>query len=166
MELTPGQKKLLPWWGIIQAAVSQRVQTAEIWQLVRDAATREGVTLSGVSAADMSRMRAIPAAQRNAAENLQRSRPTDAITASMIAQDISARSAQDQILAPKWIARFEHDFTVEGELQALWRSSIFEGSLPASIGDLRNTLEADAEALAADYDVTHIGIGRIQIAAV
>lgn len=173
MDLTPGMKALLPWWGIIQSAVSQRVQTADLWTIVRDAATREGVELKGVSAADMSRMRAVPAGQRNAGDTFMRARPTDAITADMIAQDISSRSPQDQLLAPRWIARFEHDITVDGELQTHWRASVFEGSLPATAGDLRNQLEQDAEQMMlsssggiAAEETTHLGIGRIQIVAV
>lgn len=166
MDLTPGQKKLLPYWGNIQQAVSLRASTADLWTAVRDAATREGVALTGVSAADMSVLRGLAGGQRNALETFGQSRTDAAITARMIATDISARPVQDQLLAPRWIVRFQHDVTVDGELQTFWRSSIFEGSLPATTGDLRSAVESDAVALADDYGTTHAGVGAIQISAV
>src|SRR5215831_7984622 len=163
MEFTPGQKTLLAFWGTIQAGVAQRAQTAELWASIRDAAQREGVTLGGASAIDLGRLRSIAAGQRNSMETIQRARSTDAIDSRMIAQDVSARPQAEQDLAPQFIVRFEHDITIDGQLQTLWRSSVFEGPLPASLSDLRSAIEADAEALAEDYGVTHIGVGRIQI---
>jgi len=166
MDFTTGQRKLLAYWGTIQSAVSQRVSTADLWAAVRDAADAEGVSLKGSTAIDMGRLRSIAGSMRNAQEQLQQGRPDQVITGSMIATDLSARPLQDQLLAPSWIVRFEHDVTVNGELQTLWRSSVFESSLPPTIGDLRSSVEADAVALADDYDVTHVGVGRMQISAV
>ena len=166
MDFTPGQKTLLAFWGSIQSAVSQRASTADLWAAVRAAADAEGASLGGASAIDLGQLRSIAASQRNAMEDFSRARITDPLTSDLIAQDVSARGLQEQNLAPRFIVRFEHDVTVEGQLQTLWRSSIFEGSLPATKSDLMNAVEGDAQALADDYDVTHIGIGRIQISAV
>ncbi len=165
MDFTAGQRQLLAYWGEIQSAVSRRVSTADLWTAVRSAAEAEGVQLRGAGAIDMNLLRGLAAQQRNAMDVLQGARMGDTIVSSMIAQDISARSQQDQDLAPRWIVRFEHDVTVGGQLQTLWRSSIFEGVLPSTRSDLTSAVEADAQALADDYDVTHIGVGRIQIAA-
>lgn len=166
MDLTPGQTKLLAYWGNIQSAVSLRASTADLWTAVRDAATREGVGLEGVNAIDLGRLRSIAAGQRNAMESLARSRPGQTITGSMIATDLSARSLQAQLMAPQWIVRFEHDITISGELKTVWRSSVFDGSLPPTIDQLRQSVESDAAAMADDYGVTHAGVGRLQISAV
>lgn len=173
MELTPGQKALLPFWGNIQSAVSQRVSTADLWAAVREASAAEGVVLRGVSATDMSGLRGLAASQRNGSQSFDTARPDQVITGQMIAQDLSSRSLQDQALAPSWIVRFEQDLNVSGRLMTVWRSSVFEGSLPITKGDLMNTLDTDAEQLLAassgGIDATsavHIGIGRIQIVAV
>ena len=173
MQLTPGQKALLPYWGPIQSAVSQRVSTADLWTAVREAAAAEGVTISGVSATDMSGLRGLAASQRNASANFSQAHPGDTITGSMIAQDISSRGLADQALAPSWIVRFEQDLNFEGQLRTVWRSSVFEGSLPPTVDELRNQLDLDAEQLLASssggIDATsavHIGIGQIQISAV
>ena len=173
MDLTPGQKRLLPYWGIIQSAVTQRASTADLWEAVRADARREGAILSGVSATDMGSLRSIVARQRNATESFGRLLPQQAVTSDHIAQDISSRSLDAQALAPAWRVRFEHDITVDGQLQTVWRSSLFEGSLPATAGSLRSAIEADAEQMAASgsggltaESVTHIGVGRIQITAI
>jgi len=166
MDFTESQRKLLTYWGTIVSAVNQRVSTAELWNMVRDVATREGVELKGVGAIDMGRLRSIAAGQRTAAENLGAARPGQVITGQMIGTDLSARSSQLQAMAPSWIVRFEHDVIVSGELTTVWRSSTFDGSLPPTIDDLRSAIEADAEAMAEDYDVSHAGIGRLQISAV
>ncbi len=173
MDLTPGQKALLPFWGSIQSAVTQRVGTAELWDAVRQAASAEGVILRGVSATDMSGLRGLAAGQRNAGDNLARAGPGDVITGQMIGQDLSSRALADQALAPSWIVRFEQDLNISGELVTVWRSSVFDGSLPVTLSDLRNTLDADAEEMLTSYaggieaaPAVHIGIGRIQISAV
>ena len=166
MDLTPGQKKLLPWWGPIVGAVSERVQTAELWQRVRDAAAAEGVELRGVSAIDMGGMRSIAASQQRSMDAVGRLGMDQAITAEVIGRDISSRDLGAQSLAPSWIVRFEHDVTREGELFTLWRSSVFEGSLPPTKRDLLDVIEGDAQALADDYNETHLGVGRISIVAV
>lgn len=166
MDLTPGQIKALVYWGVIESAVTKRASTADLWDAIREAAAAAGRPSVGVSASDISRLRGIAASQRNTAENLDRARPGDVITSSMIAQDIAARPLQDQILAPSWIVRFEHDVTIDGQLQTFWRSSVIDGSLPPTKGQLRSQIEADASAMADDYGVTHIGVGRMQITAV
>lgn len=173
MELTEGQKALLPYWGNIQSAVSQRIDTAGLWAAVRTAAEAEGVALRGVSATDMSGLRGLAASQRNAMDQLNSARPDQTITGSMIAQDLSSRGLADQAMAPSWIVRFEQDVTLGGQLSTVWRSSVFEGSLPPTLNDLRNQIDQDAEEMLASYEggpggsgAVHIGIGRLQISAV
>lgn len=166
MNFTPGQQKLLLYWGSIVNSVFQRVSTADLWDNVRTVAKQEGVELTGVRMTDMNALRSIAARQRTAQENLNAARPGSVITAGMIASDLSARSPQAQQLAPKSIVRFQHDITVDGQLQTVWRASTIDGPLPATVDDLRFQVEQDAEAMADDYGVTHIGIGLMQISAV
>ena len=173
MDLTPGQKSLLPWWGNIQQAVATRATTAQLWDAVRTSAASEGVVLRGVSGADMSVLRGVAASQRNAMEAFGRLRPNEAITGDLFGRDISSRDLGAQALAPAWLVRFEHDVTVDGELRTFWRTSTFEGALPATAGSLRSAVETDAEQMALSgsggltaESVTHVGVGQIQIVAV
>jgi hypothetical protein len=166
MAFTSGQQKLLPYWGIIVTSVAQRASTADLWAAVRAGAQIEGNQLTGVRVQDMNVLRSIAASQQRSISSLQSLLPGNALDARNIGRDLSSRSLQDQSLAPRWIVRFEHDVVVQGQLQTLWRSSVFEGQLPSTKGDLMNALESDAAELAKDYDVTHVGIGRFSIAAV
>lgn len=166
MDFTPGQRQLLAYWGNIQQSVAARANTADLWAAVRAASPAEGVALKGVRITDMNTLRSIAASQQRSITGTSGLLPSQVLTGDVIGRDLSSRSPQDQLAAPRWIVRFEHDVTVEGQLLTLWRSSVFEGILPATKGDLQNQLEADAQALADDYGTTHIGIGRFSIAAV
>lgn len=166
MDFTPGQLQLLAYWGTIQQAVSERASTADLWSAVRNVAAAEGVSFIGVTATDMSALRGIAAGQRNARETLAAARPDQAIEPTMIASDLSARGQAEQNLAPSWLVRFEHDITVNGQLQTVWRTSTIDGFLPATKSDLLASVTQDAVGMADDYGVTHIGVGQMQISAV
>lgn len=166
MSFTPGQRKLLAFWGSIQSSVTQRASTSELWNAVRAKAAAEGVELSGVRATDMNALRSIAADQRVKGDRLTAAPKSRAIDASMIGRDLSSRSVGDQLVAPRWIARFEHTIEVGGETQTLWRASVFESALPTTVGELGDQLEQDAQAMADDYDQTHVGVGRISLVAV
>lgn len=166
MDFTPGQLQLLAYWGTIQQAVSERASTADLWASVREVAAAEGVQFIGVSATDMSSLRGLAAGQRNAMETLQAAGPNQAIDATMIATDLSTRNQAAQNLAPSWLVRFEQDITVGGQLQTVWRTSTIDGFLPATKSDLLSQVTTDAQGMADDYGVTHVGIGRMQISAV
>lgn len=173
MDFTAGQLRLLAYWGEIQSGVSQRVSTADLWSIVRDAAAAEGRPLSGVSAIDMNLLRSIAAEQQRTMRDLGALRPDQGLDASVIARDVSARPLAEQALAPQFLVRFEHDLIVEGELMTVWRTSTFDGALPPTSGDLRNALELDAQQMIENSSggfgpdqTQHAGIGRMQISAV
>lgn len=166
MDFTPGQLKLLAYWGPIQSAVSQRVSTADLWAAVRAEAAARGQTLTGVSAVDMNVLRSIASEQRNVASSLAAARPDQGITANMIARDVSSRPLSAQNAAPAWLVRFEHQVLIGGQEVTQWRTSTFEGFLPGTKAGLTNIITADAVALADDYQVTHVGVGSMFITAV
>lgn len=166
MDFTPGQQLLLAYWGNIQSAVSQRASTQDLWSAVRDAAATEGVQLKGVSAIDMNLLRSIAAEQQRSMQTLASAPLSQAIDPSMIARDVSARDQAAQNLAPAWLVRFEHQVLVEGETVTQWRTSTFEGFLPATKADLLDQVGNDAIAMADDYGTTHVGVGAVQISAV
>ena len=166
MNFTQGQQKLLLYWGEIVSSVFQRASTAEVWDVVRNAATREGVDLSGVRLTDMNALRSIATRQRNSQSVLNSARPGTLLDASMIGTDVSARPADVQLMSQKYVLRFQHDVTIDGQLQTFWRSSTIDGSPGVTVDDLRQRAEQDAEALADDYGVTHVGIGLMQLVAV
>lgn len=166
MDFTPGQRKLLLYWGNIVQSVSARAPTALLWQDVRAAAAAEGQDLSGVRLTDMNGLRSIAASQRVAGQTLAAARVDAVIDAGMIGRDLDSRSLQEQQLAPRWRVRFEQDVIVSGSLKTVWRTSYIDGILPSTKADVLSQVEQDAQALADDYDEVHAGVGTVQITAV
>jgi hypothetical protein len=166
VELTPGQRALLPFWGTIVAAAHEGVGTAELWERVRSAAEDQGLPLRGAGAVDMSRLRGIATQQRVARRNFERASTSDMLTADHIAQDISSRDLAAQAAAPQWAVRFEWQ-TLEGGVMATeWKTNLFTGILPQTKGELLDQLARDAERLGADYGRESVGIGAVSILAV
>lgn len=166
MDFTEGQRKLLLYWGNIQQSARSRASTAELWAAVRAAAKADNNPLSGVRATDMNVLRSIATAQGRAGNAFQGARIDSVIDSTMIARDLSSRDQQSQNLAPRFLVRFEHDVTINGALTTLWRTSTVDGSLPTTKGDVLSMVERDAQAMADDYGVTHVGVGRVEIVGV
>lgn len=164
-ELTPGMLKLTTYWGTIQSAVSQRASTADLWSAVKNAAAAEGFSIAGASGADMSRLRGIAAANRNAMETFSRSGAGLGITANMVGSELYARDPTTQALTPRFVVRFAHNVIENGAETTQWRASVFEGILPPTVGEMRAQLEIDGQFYAEDYDQTHVSIGDVAITA-
>lgn len=158
-----GVQKLLAYWGTIQAAVSERAGTAELWAAVRDAAASEGMPLQGVSAADMSVLRGIAGRQRTAMETLAGAAPGDAITGAMIAPELGSDGVVQLGEVPAWNVRFLHYTEADGEPSLTWRTDVFKGYLPPTKQELQDQLNQDAANMAADYGESHSGIGAVMI---
>lgn len=166
MDLTPGMKKLAPWFGVIQGGTWQGLSTEELWDRLRDAVAFDKLPLPEVSATDVSRLRGIAASQREAMNEFRRATAETTIAASMIAQDISSRPLTEQALTPRFMVRFEWQSTEGGELLTEWKTSVWTGVLPPTKDSLLEQIGRDAERLGDDYDREHVGIGDILILAV
>lgn len=165
-DLTPSQRELLQYWGTIEAAVSAKATTADLWTAVNAAAEAAGNPLSDITAADMSVVRGYANAIQRAAEALNSAESGTTIDNSMIAEAPWARSAAEQNVLGAWQVRFEMTTVENGVETTGWFTTLFEGALPATTDLLGQAVEEDAANLAADYDVGFGGIGRLQILAV
>lgn len=173
MDLTPGMRALLPWWGTINAAVSQRLSTSDFYLYLRNAAAEQGLPLQGFSATDVSRLRGLAASQRTAGERFGRLRDDQTIGAESIASDISSRPEGAMAAAPQWLVRYQANILHDGEEQTMWVTNLFTGVLPPTKGDLRQQLHRDATRVIEDRNTTTLpvgavltGIGDVRIAAV
>jgi len=166
MDLSPGQRELLQYWGTIEHAVSARASTADLWTAVHAAAEAAGNPLTDVSAADMSILRGAAVAVRVAAENLAAITEPTSIDVSMIAQAPWSRPLAEQNALGAWQVRFEMTTVEDGVESTSWYTTLFEGALPATTDLLSAAVTEDAESLASSYDVGFGGIGALQILAV
>lgn len=165
-DLTPGQRKALAYWGPISSAVSQGADTRQVWSAIRSAADDLGLASPGVSARDVSTIRGYATAIARTARDIARLSDDLGIGNLRIPQAPWGRSLAEQDALKMHQVTFQHTtVTSEGE-QTVWRSSVFTGSLPGTIGELRAQIEADANEIAIDYDEEHVGVGAIQIMAI
>ena len=163
MELTPGQLKLMPIWGSIEHAVSQRKSTAAIWQAVRKAAAQINLDITGVNAIDLGGLRSMGAQIRNAAANLASATAGASIEGSMVAEAPWSRPLAGQNALGLYHVRYEHSVLEDGEAVTLWRTSVFEGAIPATVEGLMAAITEDAQAVADSHGTSHIGVSGLQI---
>ena len=166
IDFTPGMSRLMGLWGSIEGAVSDRVSTADLWAITRAAAEAEGVTLSGISAVDMSRLRGMAASARNAQEVFNAANPESTVVSGMIATAPWARNLEQQALAPRWQIRFEQTVTELGQTTTVWRTVFADSVLPATVAELIAQVAGEAEAIAADYNQESGGVGNLSILAI
>jgi len=163
VELTPGQLKLMPIWGSIEAAVSQRASTADLWQAVREAAAQGNLDITGVNAIDLGGLRSMGAQIRNAAANLASATAGASIEGSMVAQAPWARPLAEQNALGMYQVRYLHSVLEDGEAVTAWRTSVFEGAIPATVEGLMAAVTEDAQAVADSHGTSHIGVSGVQI---
>lgn len=162
-EFSPGARRLLGFWGVIQAGVAQRASTADLWSMVRDAAAAEGVELHGANAIDLGQLRSLAAGNRNAGEQFARAAGNLGITTEMIGTELWSRAPLEQGITPRWLVRFQQTTESEGEQSTGWRAASYLGNLPATKQQLLDELDAHAQDMAVDYDTEHIGIGDVVV---
>jgi hypothetical protein len=55
--------------------------------------------------------------------------------------------------------RFEHSYIKDGVPVTEWRTTVYTGTLPRTRRELELSIEQDAQGLADDYGVEHVGVG-------
>lgn len=159
MDFTPGMSKLLGVWGAFNAAVRDRVTTADLYSRLRDAFEMEGASFSGISAADVSRLRGISAQQRDAMERFGALGADRGIGPELIARDISSRSLDAMAAAPQWLVRYQAQLVHEGKAMTSWVTNVFTGVLPRTKAALMDQLERDAQRVIEDRNTTTLPNG-------
>lgn len=158
--------KLAAYWGLIQQGVSARMTTAQLWNTVKQAAQTENADLTGVRIFDMNNIRGLAASIRNQSQNFMNAPSNASIDNTMISQNINSRPLLDQNEVQIYQVRFEHLVTTGGEQSSVWRTIQYTMDMPTTKDALLADIEANAIALANNYNVGHAGIGQIQISSV
>jgi hypothetical protein len=154
-------------WGSIQAAVRERVGTAELWQRVNTAAQAAGYAGTVGGLREMNRLRSLATGIRTGAERLARAEPHEQITSRMLAPDINAQSIAGRSITPVYRVRYAQTIqTLTGQLTQAWRTASFPVMLPPTKADLYAELEAGAISQAETYGEQHVAIADIEITVV
>jgi hypothetical protein len=163
--LSPGQRRALYYWSQIRSAAAQGWGTAQLWESIRSHQEATGDPAPRVSAIDVGQLRAQAAAIERSAAAFERQSGDNAVTSDMIAEAPWARPLDQRNTLPMWQIRFEH--TVNGPQgdRTQWRSTVYRGTLPPTVSQLRAEVEADAAAMALDYNTEHVSTGPLEILA-
>ena len=160
-------------WGQIEAAAAAHMDTATMWQTIRDQAAQLGMEGPGVSAAAVMRLRGYAGQIVAASEAFDRSNPAYAIDASMVSQTPWSRSLEVQALAPMYQVRYQAFGTdAEGNDASSWLTTVYTGTLPDTVGGLADSIFSSASDIVATSDGEYealaevSSVGNIQIMAV
>lgn len=175
MALSDAGRSAMAYWGTIQAAVTQRASTAEIWDAVKAAQAAEPGGGGSVTLQGLNELRSVAAQLRNGSEKLAAARATEqnsglsqGITGQMMA--VAPWSQDQQVLSTlaDYQVRFEAQFTTPlGAQASVVLTALFpNGALPATVGDLIDALGAWAPASGSLPVGTFDGIGDVSIVAV
>jgi hypothetical protein len=166
VELSPAGQRAMTYWAQIDAAVSMKMTTADLWSAIRDAADEMGLASPGVTVQGVSEVRGVAAARVRASEHLGKLDPSMSLSNRDWSEAPWSRPAGEQAALPIFHVRYQHTtLGPEGE-STTWRTSVLPGRLPGTMGDLRSILDEDTSELSRKYGVDHVAYGSIQILAV
>ena len=165
--LTPRQVKALSYWGVIEASRASNVSQSALWDAIHAEAASRGETRLGFNAGDLAKIMGFANSIRRTATDIAGASTDTPLTDIRIGSAPWQRSLAEQATIPQWQARFIHT-TVDAAGNELldWRTVTLTGTLPYTIGDLYDTLDAQAESMAAGYNVEHVSIEDLQLFAV
>lgn len=160
------QQAISRYWGVVMSAATQHLTTANLWSAIRDAAAQAGLPSPGVSASAISVIRGQAGKIVRATEQLAAAQPELQLTSAMISQAPWSRPLSEQNTVPMYQVRFEQVIATPEGQQTIWRTSMVQGELPATVGGVQDMVAQDASNMAAEYEVDMVGIGQISILAV
>lgn len=166
MAIELDQPHSLAYYGAIQGATQRGEDTAGIWQAVRDVQASFGADVGLPGFQDVNRMRNAAGLENRAIDNLSRTPGNIALDSQFISTAPWSRPQGEQNSLGIWQARIEHQTMVDGRLQTDWRTVQFTGGLPATVQDLRDAIDQDAQAMADQYGVEHVGVLSISLQAI
>jgi hypothetical protein len=162
-DLSDAARQALKYWPQIEFAAQSRMSTADLWSAIRDAADELGLSSPGVTANGVSTLRGLASGIQRRGEAVDRAHDSQRLTDEHMAQAPWSRPLPQQNAFPMFQVRFQHTFMQDGEERSEWRTSVFNGRLPRTAGELRAAIDMDANELASKYGSTHVGVGNLQI---
>lgn len=162
-DLTPAETKAMAYWPQIEGSAARHDTTASLWASINAAAAELGLTSPGVSAIAVNRLRAMATGIQRRSDQLAALPNSKRLTSGLVSQAPWSRSLAEQRALPKFQARFQHTFTKNGDSVTEWRTSVWDGKLPRTIGQLRDAIDLDAQNMANKYGVEHDSVDAIQL---
>lgn len=162
-DLPPLAQKALPYWGVIESAVSRGATTAELWSDIRSAATEWGLESPGVSAIGVSQLRGMAGQIRARGQEFAQLPDGRRVYSTLWADAPWQRTSAERRLDPRWAVRFQHTYTQGGDTLTEWRTVMQYGRPPRTAGEIRASVEGEALNMARKYNIGHLGTGDYQL---
>lgn len=158
---------LANWWDLAQTAASGGYTATDVTAVASDLAAQAGRSLGFAEASAIAQLYGYARRMTNAADVFQGAPPDAQVTPDMIGIPPWARDQVEMNTTPLWHGTFEFTFIDQaGNVQTEFRTSAFPMTLPDTVGEIADAMQADAEAMAAKYEVQLIDINPIQLLAV
>ena len=163
MNLSDQAKAALAYWPQIEYAADNGLTTADMWGIIRDAAEDLGLASPGVTVQGVSQLRGLASGIQRRADQFNAFPDSKRLPGTAWSEAPWSRSLADQRAMPKWQVRFQHTFLVNGAEVTEWRSTVRSGRTPRTKGELLGVVDEDAENMARDYGVEHVGTSGHQL---
>jgi hypothetical protein len=162
-----GLKTVKPaaFWNAIQDKAREHATTGELWQAIRETAADRGWSTQGLTLQEVNRMRSAASSMVYSGERLARSKPDDPLGDRFIGRQVYAGSDWLSKGNPAYHVRFQVDIQTVGTIETHWYTMQYDGSLPATTGELYDDIALYADELGGDYGVGVVGYGAVEIGA-
>lgn len=158
---------LANWWDLAQTAANQGFTATDTVTAASDIAQAAGRSLTFEESTAISVLYGYARRIFNAADALQSADPNAPITPDLMAIPPWARDQQVQNTVPIWHQTFAFTFIDQAGNQVTeFKTSVFDMTFPATVGELLSDVQADAEAMAAKYGVQLVSADLISLLAV
>ena len=163
MPLSEESRPFASFWGIIQAGVSVRASTSELWAEVRGFASEHGLQLGQGAFAAVNEMRGLAASMRRGAETFQAAGREAGFNPSMAPPDISTRPPGARLAQPEYLVRFDLTYRDPSGEEVTRTVSMRDSWRPGmTVGDVQDAVAEAAEGLSLDYGQGLVGFSNMR----
>lgn len=154
-------------WPYLTAGAAAGMTASQVQQGIAGIAEENDLNLTFRDYTAIATLYGYARRMENAAQDFRASGPGTLRTPNLIGVPPWARDQQEMNTSPKYHGIFEFTFIDQAGNQVTeHRTSIWDVTLPGSVGEIIDDMQADAEAMAAKYEVTLVGISPVQVLAV
>lgn len=165
-DLSPEARKAMTYWNVIQESAAEGLTTADLWSAIQDEAEDLGLESPGVSVRGVNELRGLATSIIRSGRSAERLDDHATLDSLHIGEAPWSRPLAEQASLGILQVRYLHTVMGADGPSSSWRTSVFTGRIPATMGDLRAAIQEDANELSMKYGVSHVSTAGMQVFAV
>lgn len=163
----PLSAALANWWTLLAHEATLGTTVTDVQIIARATAAQAGQSLSFQENQAIATLYGYARRIENASTSLQAATSDTVITPDLMAIPPWARDQQVQNTVPIWHSTFGFTYIDQAGNQVTdFKTSVFDMTFPDTVGELTGDVQADAEAMAAKYNVQLVSVNLISLLAV